>query len=90
MEGTGQFTTFIQLVSLVSKPEQEEEEKGPGFSHSHVCLIVVEFHRLHIYILPYAYDVNIDTRHYTVRRFIIAVYGIQRNYCTHPAAEAIK
>ena len=84
MEGTGQFTTFIQLVSLVSRPEQEEEEKGPGFSRLLMCL----FHRLCI-LLPYTYDTNTDTRRYTVRRFIIAAYGLQRNSLnyTHPAAD---
>ena len=90
MEGTGQFTTFIQLVSLVSKPEkEEEEEKGlHDFSCLLMCLIVVEFHHLCI-LLPYAYDTNTDTRRYTVCRFIIAVYGMQRNSldCAHPVAD---
>ena len=40
-------------------------------------------------ILPYARDAHIDTKRYTVRRFIIAAYGMQRNSldCTHPAAD---
>ena len=63
------------------RPEKEEEEKGPGFSHSRMRLIAVE--------LPCACDANIDTRRYTVRRFIIAAYDLQRNSldCTHPAAD---
>ena len=36
-------------ASLVPRPE--EEEKGPGFSHSRMLLIAVEFHRLRILLI---------------------------------------
>ena len=40
-------------------------------------------------ILPYTCDANIDTKRYTVRKFIIAAYGHVRDSldCTHPAAD---
>ena len=37
-------------TSLVPTPK-EEEEKGPGFSHSHMRFIAVEFHCLHILLI---------------------------------------
>ena len=38
-------------------------------------------------ILSYNSDANVDTTCYTVRRFTVAAYGVQRNSldCTHPA-----
>ena len=40
-------------------------------------------------ILPYTCDAIIDTKRYTVRKFIIAAYGHARASfdCTHPAAD---
>ena len=45
----GKFTVIRRVgSSLVPRPKEEEEEKGPGFSRSRVRLIVVEFLNLRI------------------------------------------
>ena len=62
--------------SLVPRPK--EEEKGPGFSRSHMRLIAVEFHLIDI--LPYAREANSNTKRNTVRRFMIAKYGMQETH----------
>ena len=64
--------------SLIPRPE--EEEKGPGFSRSCMHLIAVEFHHITIDILLYAHDARIDTKCNTVRRFMIARYGMQETH----------
>ena len=74
------------MFSLAPRPGEEEEEKGPGFSCSRMRLLPVEFH--HFRILLYTCDTNIDTKRYTVHKFIIA-YGYARDSLdfTHPAAD---
>ena len=77
------------LLSLVPRPK-EEEEKGPGFSRSHMRLIAVELPPSHtLDIPPYTCDANIDTKSYTVSRFITATNALARDSldCTHPAAD---
>ena len=64
-------------TSFVPIPE-EEEEKGCGFRHLHMLLIAVPPHTIDI--LPYARDANIDTKCNTVRRFMIAMYGMQETH----------
>ena len=76
---------FHQVVSqkyqLSLVPRPEEEEKRPGFSRSHMCLIVVKLPPPHtIDILQYARDARIDIKRNTVRRFMIAKYDIQETH----------
>ena len=60
-------------LSLVPRPQ--EEEKGPGFSHLHMRLIAVEFHRFRI-LLIYFRTLVIVTKRYSVRTFITAAYVV--------------
>ena len=39
-------------LSLIPRPEEADEEKGPGFSHLHVHLIAMEFHHFCIIYWP--------------------------------------
>ena len=73
------YFSCMGACSLISRPE-EEEEKGPGFSHLRMRLIAVEFHGLRILLTYFRQFVthNFDTKHYTVHRFIMAAYGVQR------------
>ena len=41
----------LGLDSLIPRPEEVEEEKGPSFSHSCMRLLVVEFHCLRILLI---------------------------------------
>ena len=41
----------ISLTQTSLVPRPEEEEKGPGFSRSHMHLIAVEFHHLRILLM---------------------------------------
>ena len=59
----------MNKISLVLRPK---EEKGPGFSHLRMHLIVVEVHHLCV-LLIYLWP-HVDTKCYIVCRFIIAAY----------------
>ena len=62
-------TQYILIcTSLVPRPEEEEEEKGFGFSQ-----------RPHtIDILLYTCDAKIDTTHYTVCRFTSSIQHVKK------------
>ena len=72
------YFSYMGACSLVPR-HKDEEEKGPGFSH---CL-----NRHGIPWPPHTVDIlhpfvthSFDTKRYTVRRFIMLVYGVQRIY----------
>ena len=75
--------------SLIPR-SKEEEEKGPGFSHSRMCLIVVEFHYLHILLIYF-----IQSWHqYWYKMFTLSLdfhsslqHAKNSLSCTHPAAD---
>ena len=71
--------------SLIPRPEKRGEGWFQPFAHALNCGTVSDT----IDILPYTHDAYVDTKRYTVRRFIIAAYGLQRNSlnCIHPAAD---
>ena len=67
-------------TSLVPRSE-EEEEKGPGFSHSRMRLIAVEFDRLCILLTYFRTLVtSISILNVTLFVDLIATYGMQETH----------
>ena len=48
-------------ISLVPRPEEGEEKKGPGFSRSRMRLIAVEFHRFRILLIYFRTLVTLES-----------------------------
>ena len=70
----------MQIASLVPGPEEEEEEKGPGFSCLHICLYNrhgIPRQLLTTDILSYTCDAKIDTMRYAVCRFTSSIRHVK-------------
>ena len=52
---------FLVDLSLVPRPKEGEEKKGPGFSHSRMRLIAVEFHRFRILLIYFRTLVTLES-----------------------------